>query len=110
MCGIVGLYERNSGSSADALREAAARMASCLVHRGPDEGGVWADPAAGIALGHRRLSILDLSPAGSQPMTSACGRFTIVYNGEVYNHRELMAELKAAGHVFRGHSDTEVLL
>jgi asparagine synthase (glutamine-hydrolysing) len=85
-------------------------MASRLVHRGPDEGGVWSDSQGRVALGHRRLSILDLSPAGSQPMSSACGRFTLVYNGEVYNHAAMRKGLTAAGVALRGRSDTEVLL
>lgn len=85
-------------------------MGDALVHRGPDDSGVWADASAGIALAHRRLSILDLSPLGHQPMTSADGRYVLAYNGEVYNFAELRAELEALGHGFRGHSDTEVLL
>jgi len=93
-----------------ALEQQARRMGDAMVHRGPDDSGVWADASAGIALSHRRLSILDLSPLGHQPMTSADGRYVLAYNGEVYNFAELRVELEALGHAFRGHSDTEVLL
>jgi len=85
-------------------------MNDTIYLRGPDSHGVWSDQAHGLALGHRRLSILDLSPEGHQPMVSRNGRFIIVFNGEVYNFRDLRAELEAAGHAFRGHSDTEIML
>jgi asparagine synthase (glutamine-hydrolysing) len=103
MCGIAGFSGRFDKAW---LFEAAAMLA----HRGPDDAGTWADEAAGIGLAHTRLAILDLSPAGHKPMTDATGRFTIVYNGELYNFRELRAELESAGARFRSRSDTEVLL
>jgi asparagine synthase (glutamine-hydrolysing) len=85
-------------------------MTAVLHHRGPDDDGVWTDPDAGLALGHRRLSIIDLSPAGHQPMPSPSGRYWIVFNGEIYNFQELRHELSSLGATFRGNSDTEVLL
>ena len=110
MCGITGfLTSDQAGSHAERL-QIVERMATTLAHRGPDDAGAWADDRVPVALGHRRLSILDLSAAGHQPMNSPCGRYTLVYNGEVYNHAELRGELLATGAIFRGHSDTEVLL
>ena len=103
MCGIAGLWEQRRRTAPDALAAVAAAMTDTLVHRGPDAGDVWLDPEAGLALGHRRLSIIDLSPAGAQPMVSSCGRFVISYNGEVYNADELRSDLEAAGRRFRGH-------
>jgi asparagine synthase (glutamine-hydrolysing) len=105
MCGICG-YLNLSGAPADAAL--AGRMARAIAHRGPDGEGQWADGP--LALGHRRLAILDLSAAGAQPMLSADGRLAIAYNGEVYNFRELRRELEALGHSFRSRSDTEVVL
>ncbi|ADP69689.1 asparagine synthase (glutamine-hydrolyzing) [Rhodomicrobium vannielii ATCC 17100] len=111
MCGIAGIWWPEGQRQGEAEVVAAA-MAARLHHRGPDARGVWADGAAGIALGHARLSILDLSPAGAQPMVSASGRHVVVFNGEIYNHLDLRRELEAAGAapVWRGHSDTETLL
>jgi len=83
-------------------------MADAIIHRGPDDSGVWVDEAEGVALAHRRLAILDLSPAGHQPMLSVSGHFVMVFNGEIYNHLELREEL--TGQIWRGHSDTETLL
>ncbi len=85
-------------------------MAGAPAHRRPDGAGAWADDAAGVAFGHRRLAVIDLSPHGHQPMRSADGRWVIAYNGEVYNAAELRAELVPCGIVFRGHSDTEAIL
>jgi asparagine synthase (glutamine-hydrolysing) len=85
-------------------------MTSCIAHRGPDDSGTWLDAATGIALGHRRLSVLDLSSEGHQPMASRDGRYVMVYNGEIYNFAAIRTELEALGWRFRGHSDTEVML
>jgi asparagine synthase (glutamine-hydrolysing) len=110
MCGIAGLWDQRGRTAPDALAAVAGAMTDTLRYRGPDLGDVWLDPEAGLALGHRRLSIIDLSPAGAQPMVSSCGRFVISYNGEVYNTDELRSDLKAAGRRFRGHSDTEAIV
>jgi asparagine synthase (glutamine-hydrolysing) len=107
MCGIAGLLHQRSAFE---LEMTAQAMADAIRHRGPDDGGVWVDEEAGLALSHRRLSILDLSAAGHQPMVSTDGRWVISYNGEVYNHAALRAELEAMGVAFRGHSDTETLV
>ncbi|HJU65712.1 MAG TPA: hypothetical protein VJ596_08550, partial [Gemmatimonadaceae bacterium] len=108
MCGITGILTR--GRDADDLACLVTRMASAIIHRGPDDSGSWVDAEHGVALGFRRLSIIDLSELGHQPMRSASGRFTIIFNGEVFNHLELRHELERMGCTFRGHSDTEVLL
>lgn len=111
MCGIAGFVAApNRQQSVAELETIARAMESSLVHRGPDGGGIWIDPDAGAALVHRRLAVVDLSPAGHQPMVSADQRFVVTYNGEVYSHLELRAELEASGVRFRGHSDTEVIL
>jgi asparagine synthase (glutamine-hydrolysing) len=109
MCGIVGFWQ-GASQNQDALRATVRKMAQTIALRGPDDSGEWSDQAAGIALGNRRLAILDLSPEGHQPMASASGRYVITYNGEVYNYASLMNELGKFGHHFRGHSDTEVIL
>jgi asparagine synthase (glutamine-hydrolysing) len=114
MCGLTGFWSPARLNSS--LEDVARRMADTLIHRGPDDAGVWVDEYAGLALGHRRLSILDLSPAGHQPMVSASDRYVIAFNGEIYNHLALREELQKVGvggaapiH-WRGHSDTETLL
>jgi asparagine synthase (glutamine-hydrolysing) len=103
MCGIAGL-------AGWADRGTIERMTACLAHRGPDDTGIHIEPEAGIALGHRRLSILDLSPAGHQPMTVGDGALILCYNGEIYNYRELRAGLAADGVQFRSQTDSEVIL
>lgn len=120
MCGFTGFWHPGgSGQPEDALCRTAARMAAALRHRGPDDAGTWADAACGVALGHRRLAIVDLSAAGHQPMASNNGRYVMAFNGEIYNHLELRRELQGAldsllrGNdtlSWRGHSDTETLL
>src|SRR5260370_33889393 len=97
MCGIAGAWDRHRQSAPGALAASVSAMTQTLVHRGPDAGDLWIDPEAGLALGHRRLSIVDLSPAGAQPMVSSCGRFVITYNDEVYNAAWLWAEIAAGG-------------
>ena len=110
MCGLAGLLMAQPRMHGDALAAQASAMGAALEHRGPDDAGAWVDAQAGIALAHQRLSILDLSPLGHQPMASADGRYVLAYNGEVYNFAALRAALAALGHRFRGGSDTEVLL
>src|SRR5438874_1661466 len=114
MCGLAGFLDLSQHSGDEALAAAAARMAEPLRHRGPDDAGAWADARAGIALGFRRLSILDLSPQGHQPMLSAGRRYVVAFNGEIYNHADVRRELEGTPDLppprFRGHSDTEVML
>ena len=106
MCGIAGFW--SSPATEAELLEMLAPMTSALQHRGPDDCGLWCEPSVGIGLGHRRLSIIDLSPQGHQPMFSGSGRYVIVFNGEIYNFEQLRKELDSQ--VWRGHSDTEVIL
>ncbi len=103
MCGIVGAWNLDAD-----LRPAVLRARELLRHRGPDDSGLWSDPACGVVFGHNRLAILDLSAAGHQPMASTCGRYQLIFNGEIYNHLELREQL--GPHPWRGHSDTETLL
>lgn len=110
MCGIAGLLTHNAKALNQGLEPLAVRMGDTLAKRGPDDRGVWCDHDAGIALSHRRLAIIDCSPAGHQPMVSANGRFVLSYNGEIYNFQDIAQELGAAGHQVKGGSDTAVLL
>jgi asparagine synthase (glutamine-hydrolysing) len=110
MCGIAGFFESSQHRGVEECEAITRRMASALTHRGPDDEGTWTDAAAGVALGHRRLAILDLSAEGHQPMHSADGRYVLAFNGEIYNFQPLRSELENTGHRFRGHSDTEVML
>ncbi|WP_166305693.1 asparagine synthase (glutamine-hydrolyzing) [Bradyrhizobium sp. 2S1] len=105
MCGVAGILNLDGRPVSSHVLRA---MTQAIAHRGPDGEGQWIDGS--IGLGHRRLAIIDLSPTGAQPMQTADGRFVISYNGEIYNYRDLRAELEAQGHVFRSSSDTEVLL
>ena len=110
MCGIAGLW---MAARRDTLEDHTRTMTERLHHRGPDAGGVWVDADASVGLGHRRLSIVDLSERGAQPMHSDGGRYVLTFNGEIYNHLELRTELESEGEVpggWRGHSDTETLL
>lgn len=106
MCGIAGIFQPSGATDLDVVK----RMTDAIRHRGPDGEGHWCNPSAGITLGHRRLSIIDLSDNASQPMHYADGRYTIVFNGEIYNYVELKRKLLDYGYRFRSHSDTEVLL
>jgi asparagine synthase (glutamine-hydrolysing) len=112
MCGIAGLIDFTRSQSNHSLRELSLQMARTMRHRGPDDEGVWADERAGIALAMRRLSILDTSATGHQPMRSQSGRYVLVTNGEIYNFKELREELASCAPTLRflGHSDTEVML
>jgi asparagine synthase (glutamine-hydrolysing) len=110
MCGIAGLFDLTRGQPAGALEHAARVMTDTLAHRGPDGSGVFADEIGGVALGHRRLAILDLTETGAQPMASADGRFVITFNGEIYNFADIARELPGFGTARRGQSDTEVLV
>src|SRR5664279_1865243 len=110
MCGIAGFIAGRAQGASRPIDDIAASMSETVRHRGPDDDGVWIDREAGVALIHRRLSIVDLSPAGHQPMVSADGRYVIIYNGEVYSHEEIRPSLTSRGAWFRGHSDTEVML
>jgi len=110
MCGIAGVLDLARSTTADDLRATVGAMADALRHRGPDAGSTWVDAEVGVAFGHRRLSIVDVSDAGAQPMCSSSGRYVLSYNGEIYNAQSLAEQLETTGRRFRGHSDTEVLI
>src|SRR5262249_1735199 len=110
MCGFAGFINTSGEMDNQRLVTFVSRMAETLRHRGPDDDATWTDAQAGIALGFRRLAILDLTESGRQPMHSRCKRFVIVFNGEIYNHNELRQQLEKEGYAFRGRSDTEVIL
>src|SRR5688500_18394733 len=109
MCGFAGLLT-STEMTRDELMAHAARMTAPIAHRGPDDDGLWVDPDAGVAFGFRRLAILDLSPQGHQPMHSPSGRFVTLFDGEVYNFKELRHRLEQHGFRFLGGSDTEIIL
>lgn len=108
LCGIAGALQANL--NAEQWGGLLRSMTDSLVHRGRDDAGFWFDAKAGIGLGHRRLSILDISSHGPQPVHSACGRYVIVFNGEIYNFRKIRNEFDEKNIQWRGHSDTEVFL
>lgn len=113
MCGIAGIFDFTRSTGQEKLVQIVSNMGSKLIHRGPDDVGIWTSVENGVAFVHRRLSIIDLSPMGHQPMISHCGRYVIVFNGEIYNFLELRQQLEneqANGISLHGHSDTEVLL
>ncbi|TDT73103.1 asparagine synthase (glutamine-hydrolysing) [Litoreibacter halocynthiae] len=112
MCGITGFLFSPGQALVEVAETRLGDMMTAIAHRGPDSQGHWVDAGSGVALGHLRLAIVDLSPAGHQPMPSASGRFEVVFNGEIYNHHKLRRELEEAGHapVWRGTSDTEVMM
>src|SRR5262245_22518734 len=108
MCGILGIVNLENARPIEA--ELLASMATTMQHRGPDDMGVWVAPDAQVGFAHRRLSIIDLSPAGHQPMATPDQKVWITFNGEIYNYLDLRKDLEARGHTFRSHSDTETIL
>lgn len=113
MCGFTGYLASSNNSFESSAQPVLRQMADAIYHRGPDSDGYWFDSDAGIALAHRRLAIVDLSPAGAQPMVSNSGRYVMAFNGEIYNHPRLRQVLEREGLLgaqWRGHSDTETLL
>src|SRR3954449_2995276 len=110
MCGIAGLVQLPAGKRISGATAVARSMSDCMTHRGPDDAGVWESADGSVALSHRRLAIVDLSPLGRNPMAWDGGRLQITFNGEIYNFLELRRELERAGHRFRSQTDTEVIL
>src|SRR4051812_21953996 len=110
MCGIAGLVQLTSGKRISGATAVARAMSDCMTHRGPDDSGAWESADGSVALSHRRLSIIDLSPLGHNPMQWGDGRLWITFNGEIYNFAELRQQLQAHGHRFRSQTDTEVIL
>ena len=110
MCGIAGIFKFSRKSSGDISESELIAIAESMASRGPDSSGIWVDSISRIGLAHRRLSIIDLSNLGNQPMASIDGRYVIVFNGEIYNHNEIRGLLRRNGVQFRSESDTEVLL
>jgi len=109
VCGIAGFVGRNNQET-ESSESVINEMLDSLAHRGPDDRGIWVDRHSRLVLGHRRLSIIDLSFLGKQPMSSIHGRYKIVFNGEIYNFKHIRKELEQFRTTFRGYSDTEVLL
>ena len=110
MCGISGFINFSKNFSKEELSLYASMMSDSMVHRGPNSNGFWVDEKKGISLSHRRLSILDLSNNGYQPMESSCGRYLIVYNGEIYNFKKLREKIEKSKVKFKSSTDTEVIL
>jgi len=111
MCGIVGFIDTKAATPNRGLVDLVRSMSNCMRHRGPDDSGEWVDQRYGVAFGHRRLAVIDLSPCGHQPMVSHCGRYILIFNGEIYNYRDLRARLGDRYSIkWQGNSDTEVLL
>src|SRR5713101_6058721 len=106
MCGIAGLFRASGGIATEEME----RMGRTLAHRGPDDCGVWIAPGGVAGLAHQRLTVIDLSALGHQPMSNEDGRYWLVYNGELYNFRELRASLESLGHKFLSRTDSEVVL
>ncbi len=110
MCGFVGFWRLKGFDDQERDRQMLGQMRKRIFHRGPDDSGEWLDPITGFALGHQRLSVIDTTAGGHQPMVSGCGRFVLAFNGEIYNYRDIRQFLQGKGVVFRSNSDTEVLL